>query len=860
MSRSASAHAIELLAPAGGPDAFAAALAGGADAIYCGLGSSLNARRSAQNFDDEGFEEACRLAHLAGVRVYVTINVVIPTCEMNMALNLVRRAWLLGADAFIVQDWGLLAEIHTRWPEIELHISTQANVHDPRGVAWAAARGADRVTLSRELSLKEMASIAEQGIELECFGHGAICFCYSGICMMSSLRGGRSANRGACAQPCRLPYELIDEDGMVIEAPGVETAHIPETSRGVGGVRTLCPKDMCTVDNVRDLIAAGVGSLKIEGRMKSADYVLSVVRAYRSAVDEAAAEFADEKNNEQVIDGAPELSVDERHRLLRRSFNRDFTNEYLWGRSGNKLMSYERSNNRGELVGRVVGARTLEDTVVRRGGGNGGRARLRRVGRADVTLQLNEPVGKGDLLELRPLDDPSQFLTVLAPSAARAGDELTVRTPRAVPAGSLVRVIRSQEAMDAADRVASRDYPRKRGVRVDVVVQQNQPLTITIATLDGEAQARATGPVVAAARTRELTVDEVVEHVGRMGTSPFEAREWKVELEPGCGMGFSTIHAVRARACELLEEQLLAPYAARAYHTAGAPEETAPCQVEDQSAAAAVDHENPDAAEICALVTSPECARAAREAGATRIYALADDLCAEDTTWPEDVIPWLDEVCREVDYPRVNPFIAAGRSVAVGNVSELAGAVDAGALPEIRSCIPVHNTSSLMALTEAGAAGLWFSPELTLAEMCELAREATIPVGLSVFGHERTMTTEHCVLQVAGECTHRCDTCRLRAKRLSLRDVDGNLLPVRTDRNARSRIFAAYPFDATPHVGEMLQAGITRFLVDGQLMDEQAVTMAVRRVASALMAVREGRRPAPRAKGAVSGHLFNGID
>ena len=158
-------------------------------------------------------------------------------------LELVRRAWRLGADAFIIQDWGLMAEIRRRWPEVETHVSTQANVHDARGVAWCRdVWGADRVTLSRELSLAEISRIAEEGVELECFGHGALCFCYSGVCLMSSMNGGRSANRGLCAQPCRLPYDLIDEDGNVMEIPGVATQGIPETSAAWAGRDCSVPR------------------------------------------------------------------------------------------------------------------------------------------------------------------------------------------------------------------------------------------------------------------------------------------------------------------------------------------------------------------------------------------------------------------------------------------------------------------------------------------------------------------------------------------------------------------------------------------------------------------------------------------
>ncbi len=149
------------------------------------------------------------------------------------------------------------------------------------------------------------------------------------------------------------------------------------------------------------------------------------------------------------------------------------------------------------------------------------------------------------------------------------------------------------------------------------------------------------------------------------------------------------------------------------------------------------------------------------------------------------MIPWLDEVCREGDHSRLDPWVRAGQPVGVGNVSELALAVSRGALPEVRTCIPVHNESCLVALEAAGAAGFWLSPELTLEEVCALAGTASVPVGLVVSGRARAMTSEHCVLQAAGRCIHDCPNCELRRRRLSLRDIDGNLLPVRTDVHRR---------------------------------------------------------------------------
>ena len=825
----------ELLAPAGGPAEFKAALAAGADAIYCGYGRSFNARRGAQSFDAQTFGEACRRAHLAGARVYVTVNVVVREDELPSVLALVRRAWTLGADAFIIQDWGLLVEVRRLWPHIECHVSTQANVHDARGVAWCRELGVERVTLSRELSLVEIGRIAAEGVDLECFGHGAICFCYSGICQMSSCAGDRSANRGTCAQPCRLPYELVDERGEVLSS----------AERG----RPLCPKDMCTLDDLPALSAAGVASLKVEGRLKGPDYIFAVVGTYRAQLDDVAAQ----RTPTDEVAAA-------RHTRLKRAFNRDFTDAYLWATSGDEMMSYERSNNRGELVGAVVDARSYGSVKVRRGGTRGGRDRMRTVHVAEVDVRLDKPVGKGDLLELRPVSDPSQFLTAHAAGDARAGDVITCKTARVVERGSLVRVIRSEAAMKAGASAAEMEIPRKRAVHVTVRARLDEPFSVCLSTEDGVATACAEGFVVERAKTRAVTREDLVAHVGRMGGSPFEAVSFDVELDDGCGMAFSAVHKVRAEACAALENALLEPYASRSLP---APTQRAQSAVQrGESLVCRSDAEGavPSAVpvEVCALVGNASGAWVALEAGATRLYATPEALSEGD--WPTGVVPLLDEVCREADHDRLDRWVREGAPVAVGNVSELALARERGAVAEVRGCIPVHNSSCLAMLGEAGAHAMWLSPELSLDEVVGLARTTTLPLGLMVLGRVRAMTSEHCVLQVADRCVHDCARCALGQRDLRLRNGAGEQFPVRTDLQGRSRVYASRVLDATPQVPELLDAGIARLGVECTLLARDEVRQAVERVVRAARAAQAGRRPDPRLAGATSGHLLQPIE
>lgn len=812
----------ELLAPAGGPEPFYAALAAGADAIYCGMGS-FNARRKADNFTDETFEAACRAAHLAGSRVYVTVNIVIKDEEMSEALSLVDRCWRLGADAFIIQDWGLFFEIRRHMPEVETHISTQANIHDARGTAWCKEAGADRVTLSRELSIDEIAIIHDAvDIEFEVFSHGAICFCYSGVCLLSSFTSrGRSANRGMCAQPCRLPYELIDETGRSWSKPGRE--------------RALCPRDTCTADILPRLLDAGAHALKLEGRMKAPDYVHSIVSAYRAQLDDilAGREISDE-------------TAQARYRQLKRCFNRDFTSEYQEGRSGDEMMSYERSNNRGQIVGEVLGSKPLGNT-------KGLKPDDKRRRAAWTKLRLSEPVGKGDLLELRHDDEFDQFLTAIAPEDAQAGDSIECRTARPMPAGALVRLIRSQAALDAAEAALKRPVARKRAVDVRVVAHLGQPFTVELTCIDDPTlSGRAEGFMVEAAKTRAVSAEDLVEHVGRMGSSAFEAVSFDIQLDEGCGMGFSAVHKVRAAACEALERAILAPYAERVNHLMVQSDPVCPADLNDLG-------------EVCALVTSLNAAAAARKAGAARVYMTVDDLLAEGLSpascSAEGVIPVLDEVSRELDHERLDPWFTPGAPAAVGTISELALGAEIGSVVELRSCIPVHNVPCMRELAARGAHAAWLSPELTLAEIERIApQRGEITLGLMVLGVPRVMTSEHCILQVAGACIHDCANCRLRARDFKLKNIDGRMLPVRTGLNGRSHLYDGVQLDATPQIPQLLRAGVTRFLVDGTLMNIDMLSRSVARTNRALEAARSGRTPDKRLPGTSSGCLFQGVE
>lgn len=292
----------ELLAPAGSPEALRAAVENGADAVYLGWGS-FNARRGARNFSDEEFAEALAYCRVRGVRVFLTLNILLSDRELPAALEAARTASRLGADAVLVQDWGLLDLLRQTLPDLPLHASTQMSIFTSGGAREAAADGCERVVIARECSAEDTAAIIQNcPAEIEVFAHGALCMCYSGQCAMSALIGGRSGNRGRCAQPCRLPY-------------GVNEA--------AGDRRPLSLKDNCLAGSLGEMAAMGVSCVKLEGRMKRPEYVAAVTNVYARLLEESRKPTAEERD------------------ILERAFSRSgFTDGYWRGRRGPDLFGF----------------------------------------------------------------------------------------------------------------------------------------------------------------------------------------------------------------------------------------------------------------------------------------------------------------------------------------------------------------------------------------------------------------------------------------------------------------------------------------------------------------------------------------
>lgn len=792
--------APELLSPAGGEEALFAAVANGADAVYLGI-DRFNARRSAANFTLETLAEACRFAHLRGARVYLTLNVVILPSEIEEAVRVVDAAWAAGVDAVIVQDLGLLRCIRMGMPNVRVHASTQMNAHSRATVAVLTRLGVSRVTLARETSVREIAALAgaagEAGAEVESFVHGAICVSYSGQCLMSSVIGGRSANRGQCAQPCRLTYELIDESGAALADVG---AHL------------LSPKDLAGITVLPQLVRSGTAALKIEGRMKSAEYVALVTGVYRAALDRAVAdpEGFELRQGEAAV--------------LAEAFSRGSTEAYLSGERGNEMMSYRRPNNRGVPVGRIV---ALDQN------------------RAVVSLEASLEVE--DTIEV--WTSRGRFAQQVgevsvdghAHSSVPAGEKAMLRLEGPASVGDRVFRVRNA-ALSAAARRTFSAGAGSAPVPVSFAIRLVKGEPASVRVTDGSGRTgEAFGPLVESARTIAVSVEDVIEHVGRLGGSGFTSDAFDVTLSPGVGVGFSQLHRLRREALSALESAILAPWMARASGLAKVPR--LPGRTRREGVA------------LVAVVDGPDAAYACLEEGAHEVHMPA-----------RFVQPETD--CRiRASLPRIAHDPMEGRLVAEVPDGTLAVASTLGQLDLLAARgLDVHahwglnvlNAHAVAELAEMGASFVWLSPELNGAQVAEVAKRSAVPVGVGVYGRQEVMVTEHCVLMAEGECERTCGTCVRRAEPRWLLDRKGYRFPVKTDTTGRTHVYNSVPLDLLDALEQVLDTGVSAVRLDLEGLSPDEAARHVRRASGLLSgklapASREGRGST------TSGHFFRGV-
>jgi len=503
---------MELLAPAGSMEALQAAVKGGADAVYVG-GTQFSARQYAKNFDNRQLEEATNFCHHLGVKIYATVNTLLSNNELKEAENFINQIYGMGVDGVIIQDLGLMRLIRQAFPDLKVHASTQMTVHNTLGVKALEKMGFKRVVLARELEIEEIAQIAAHTeIELEVFVHGALCICYSGQCLMSSLIGGRSGNRGKCAQPCRLIYTLMDKDGKRMK---------------IQGKYLLSARDICTLNYLALFKKAGVTSLKIEGRMKKPEYVFHVTSAYRRAID-------------SLNEKAGYMQDDDMKRLML-AYNRGgFWPGYAFDGNKKTLIAPEKPDNWGLFIGKV-----------KKYNGKTGR----------LVLELTEDISLGDGLEIWQDNGNTAgmyirniYINGKPVEGGKAGQTVELKTHKGLKRPRMVYKTFDKKLMGKMEDVnRSREIP----IYCKAVIKMGRRPLLDLWDDQGN-RVRVEGNLNAqAAINKPLTDETVRKQLSKTGGTAFNVAELDVELEDNVSLPVRELNGLRRMALDLLIKKRL---------------------------------------------------------------------------------------------------------------------------------------------------------------------------------------------------------------------------------------------------------------------------------------------------------------
>ena len=580
---------VELLAPAGSMEALRAAVQNGCDAVYLG-GSMFGARAFANNFDEDEIQEAIAYAHVYGVRVFVTVNTLIREEEFEDCVRYVQFLYEHDVDAVIIQDLGLFSVLRQRFPDMELHASTQMHIHNPQGIHFIESCGASRVVVPRETPLKEIRAYAALGVDLEVFVQGALCVSYSGQCLMSSLTLQRSGNRGECAQNCRMKYQLEKrEDGH------------SEILQGKGEY-LLSPKDMNTLERVPELIEAGIASFKIEGRMKRPEYVALMVALYRKAID------AYYEGRAFIYDEAVDMQ-------MKKIFNRGFTQGHLFHHYGAQLMNPIRPNHIGVKVGKVI-----------------------QVTRDKIVIRLQDTLRQQD--GIRILQEPKDigfqvnflYKDGLLVNHGAAGDIVELDKTAPVVKGSIVLKTSDAQQLQALQK-SYEAAPRKVAVYAQFTMQAGKPAVLEIMDEEGRSVRVESDAVCETARRMPLKEERIAAQLKKSGDTPFVFENISYQLDAQGILPIRELNQMRRSALAKLEEQRKILHKQRRILAEKQP----------------VIHSIQDAPSLCAVVHTEEQLQACLQEGLDMIFVENHSLYAL-MKGTEGVYPRMPRVMKE-EYP-----------------------------------------------------------------------------------------------------------------------------------------------------------------------------------------------------------------
>lgn len=754
---------IELLAPVGSFDALKAAVQNGANAVYLG-GKDFSARASANNFDREELIEAVKYAHIRDVRVFVTTNTLIKQDEIEDFVEYAKFLYDIDVDALIMQDIGVAMLIHELLPDFELHASTQMVAHSLEDVQYLESIGFKRVVLARELTVDEIKYICDNtNVDIEIFVHGALCVCYSGGCLMSSMIGNRSGNRGRCAQPCRQKYTMIDiSTGEEIHS---------------NGEYLLSTKDLNTIEDVDKIIETGVLSLKIEGRMKKPEYVATVINSYRNAIDEYQATKKVNISTETMED-------------LYTIFNRKFTKGLILGEVGEDVMNSNVPNNQGLYVGKVVDYNKkskrlkikLEGTLKKGDGINLGGGTIGRIIKGKEIVQIGY---KGETIELDFIGEARKNQPVFKTSDTNLIDKAQkTYTQDKEFAKNLI---------DAEITIKLGEYPE-----LKLIDKNNNSVTVKGDKLVEKALKVALGE------------EKIETQIKKLGNTPYELEDLKINLDEGVSMPISLINQMRREAIELLDEARI-PVKGRAYKDS---------KIKYSPKKYAKDTNSNS--KIRVKINNIEALKSIINLDVDMIYyedvATLEQAMAMATANNKKLIYSAPRIVRNKEYKRLeksNEYCKENVQIsALGQVKYYKENSENVSF-DVDYYLNPFNSETINHYKKEGATTVCISQELNIHEIKETTKYTDMEIETVAYGYIPMMLSEYCPMGVvARSCKKdkRCSTCK--ESKYVLRDFKGEEYRISQDLFCRSTIYNSIANCLINNLDELSDAGINVFRLD----------------------------------------------
>lgn len=820
---------IELLAPAGDMDSLIAAVENGADAVYLG-GKNFSARQYAGNFDEDEITRAVEYCHTRDVKVYVTLNILLKDPELQGLPEYVSFLYNTGVDALIIQDLGVGKLIRDMISEFEIHASTQMTAHNLESVNFLYNSGYKRVVLSRELSLEEIKHITQNTeAEIEVFTHGALCICYSGQCLMSSVIGGRSGNRGRCAQPCRQRYQL-------------------SSSGDNFSSYVLSPKDLCTIECMDQLLESGIKSLKVEGRMKRPEYVAAVISVYRKSIDSYNSSGSVNVTEEDMMN-------------LMQVFNRGgFTTAHLFEKGRGEMMSFERPKNWGLFIGKVAGI------------SNDGM----------LEIELEERLAVGDGIEIWTGYGENTGYTIESiikndktVEKGLKGDTIKLKYKGGKKGDKVYKTFDSELMKKLEGTYKGADFLRKIPVDFFITIGRGEPIAVKASDIDGNT-ALAKGQMPEEALKVPVTKKKAEEQVSKLGGTPFRINSIAVDLDPGLSVSAGTLNSLRREAVDRLIKSRLDKF------KRGQVEYNQMTSKMGEILAKRIRKSSKEA-RVSVMLKDSGSVDSALRAGADLIIFGGDRLRGYDFDYRNAI-----EMCR--DYG-VEIYLASPRIIkdefdkimrdledgmdcgADGIYAENLGVVEEA----IKRGIPfsagfslnVFNTISAGMFNELGSRFISISPELSLKDIKGSAPFIENCEALC-YGRIEMMVSEYCPIGSTHGCTGGDKRFLCEKGDASITDRMGMAFPVKTDIYCRSHIYNSRILSILENLNSVVSSGVDILRLNMTLEDDQEIYEIVKAFKEYAQSINNGEydmteyglkvKDYIESKGSTKGHYYRGVE